>query len=164
AALTMGGRGTSGAARWRWRPPSRPPTRIVRNDARGTPGTSSGRDAESNDPIHLGTPEGRITVQRPIEDIMDDASRALPILADATAIVAVDSLGLDYGQALAHRKYSTPAIGEFPDLDAASLPLPVPEFPAVAQLPLAACRRENFSSRSTPFLTQNLIVSVINWS
>ncbi|MHB8630251.1 MAG: DUF262 domain-containing protein [Aggregatilineales bacterium] len=29
---------------------------------------------------------------------------------------------------------------------------------------LAACRRENFSSRSTPFLTQNLIVSVINWS
>ncbi|MHB8627459.1 MAG: YnfA family protein [Aggregatilineales bacterium] len=31
-------------------------------------------------------------------------------------------------------------------------------------LSLAACRRENFSSRSTPFLTQNLIVSVINWS
>ncbi|MHB8628172.1 MAG: transposase [Aggregatilineales bacterium] len=43
---------------------------------------------------------------------------------------------------------------------------PIVRYLMDANLPaiLAACRRENFSSRSTPFLTQNLIVSVINWS
>ncbi|MHB8630097.1 MAG: SET domain-containing protein [Aggregatilineales bacterium] len=50
----------------------------------------------------------------------------------------------------------------------AQLPLEIRQYGYPVQigdnLYLAACRRENFSSRSTPFLTQNLIVSVINWS